>query len=339
MNKLTPNIDQTPAVLSFNYETFKAQLEQRIAQYRTVVTADTVKDAKETATELNKLKTELDTERKEAIKFVSAPIKKADDQMKECVRIIADGRQEILDQVAKFDQARLDTLRQQLTVMRDETRAKVEVKPEFQGTADSIEDLVKLSNLTATDRPTAKAGRDVHDRVMAERQLQQTVERRLLELENASYRAGLSVPLERTHVEHFLFADEAAYSDKLQRLMDVEITRQKQAEEKQRQAAHREREQQEAEQQREQARQDRMQTAEPEAPAPTPAPEQPVQAKQEPVPSGSEHYTLNVTLTATLPAGMAVADVESQFREFIEGSGVAKVKGILVTPARMEDAA
>jgi len=366
MSNLTPEIKQTPAVLSFNYETFKADLEQRLEKYRTVVTADTVKQAKETATELNKLKTELDTQRKEAIRYVSAPIKQADDQMKECVGLVASGRQEILDQVAKFDQARLDGLREELHGRRDRLRADAEIWPEFQGAADDLSDLVTLGNLTATDRVTNKAAQAVADRVNEELQLQNTVERRLLELENASYRAGLSSPLERAHVEHFLYADGDTYQTKLQQLLDVEVDRQQKAEAKIRQSVQQEQAQKQAEEQAASERQARL-NPEPEpevtapmdrpdladdaglfgdqmsggyaVPEPEPEPE-PVQDQPATQSSGeSAQYTLTVTMTATLPAGMDEADIEAQFREFIQGPGNTRVDWITVEREAREDAA
>jgi len=333
-NTLNPEITQQPAVLSFDYESFKADLEKRLELYRTVVTADTVKEAKETATELNKIKTDLDTRRKEAIKYVSAPIKTADDQMKECVKLVADGRQEILDQVAKFDQVRLDGLKEELTGRRDRLRADAGIQPEFHGAADDLSDLVKHGSLTATDRLTSKAAQAVADRVNAELQLQQTVERRLLELENASYRAGLAAPLKKAHVEHFLRADEDTYQAKLNELLETEVERDRQSREAMARDA------------------ERQAQVKPE-PKPEPAPEpaatetQPVEqdsqpthggyqpqaeAKPQGAPAGkSEKFHMTVTMTATLPAGLAEADIERQFRAFIEKGGNTKVDFMTVT--------
>jgi len=329
-NILNPEITQQPAVLSFAYETFKADLEKRLEQYRTVVTADTVKEAKETATELNKIKTDLDTRRKEAIKYVSAPIKTADDQMKECVKLVADGRQDILDQVAKFDQARLDGLQDELIQRRDRLRADAEIQPEFYGAANDLSDLVKLGNLTAKDRLTNKAVQAVADRVNAELKLQQTVERRLLELENASFRAGLAAPLSKAHVEHFLYANDETYAAKLDELLQAEVERDRQS----RQAIARESEKQaQAEPQPEPEPEPQKPTLEeaglaggPEHGGYMAKPEPQDEPRQAPAqPGQSEQYHMTVTMTATLPAGMTEQDVEQQFRAFIEGPGNTKV--------------
>jgi len=326
MSQLNPEIKQTPAVLSFNYETFKAELEQKLEQYRTVVTVDTVKQAKETATELNKLKTELDTRRKEAIRYVSAPIKAADDQMKECVRLVADGRQDILDQVARFDKERLEKLHEKLIEDRDIMRSELEIRPEFHGAASDLTDLVKLGNITPKGRPTGKAGDAVYERVNQEHQLQLTVERRILELENASYRAGLAAPLTKAHVEHFIRADEETYQAKLGELFKAEIERDRQS----RQAIA-----QEAE---------RQAQAKPEL-APEPddagltgdighggyAPKAETEPKPQAAPAGnSVMFFITVTMSAQLPTGMTEAQVEQQFRAFIEQSGNTTVDFITV---------
>lgn len=369
-NELTPKIEQTPAVIDFDYETFKAQLEQRLAQYRTVVTADTVKQAKATATELNKLKTDLDDKRKAAIKYVSAPIKAADEQMKDCVKLVADGRQEILDQVAKFDQERLEQLKTLLANHRDRTRDDAQINNEFYGAASDLSDLHKLGNLTATGNLTAKATTEVDERVNAELQLQQTVERRILELENACYKAGLAQPLQREHVDHFLKADTDTYQAKLQQLIDVEVQRQQQAEAAMRQRVEREQAEQHAERQRNQERQQRLdeqqesqghqdEPVEIPAPAgragweddaglfgdqmssgyaaPDPVPEQ--SALEAKPAGGSDQFTLTVTMTATLPAGMSEDDVREQFRAFIQGPGNVSVDWITVERDAQEDAA
>jgi len=42
-------------------------------------------------------------------------------------------------------------------------------------------------------------------------------------------------------------------------------------------------------------------------------------------PAASETYSLTVTMTATLPAGMSLSDIRQQFRAFIESPGNVQV--------------
>lgn len=351
MSNLKLEVISTPAAIDFDYEAFKSQLEKDLKKYETVVTEDTVKDAKALCTELNARKNELDASRKEAIKVASAPIKDADNKMKSLVAMLEDGRQHTLSQVRVFEQKRLNELLEDLTGRRNRLRADAQIHEEFYGAASDLNDLVKLGNITPTGRTTNKACQAVHDRVNQELSLFQTVERRLLELENASYRAGLAAPLTRAHVEHFLKADDETYATKLQALIDAEIERDRQGREAIERKAKQEAEIKANREAEEKARQDRLdeqnrqadqqQEAEAQSMAEaehagstqtiqaaipeTVAPAVPASAH------GSDTYTMTVTMTATLPAGMTEADVQEQFRQFIEGPGNVRVDFLTAT--------
>jgi glycine cleavage system regulatory protein len=56
-------------------------------------------------------------------------------------------------------------------------------------------------------------------------------------------------------------------------------------------------------------------------------------------PGSSETFTLTVTMTATLPAGMNEADIERQFKEFIEGPGNTRVDFMTVEKEAEAEAA
>jgi len=322
---LDPKINNTPAVIDLDYEGFKAQLEQHLAQYNTVVTADTVKDAKALATELNALKTRIDDKRKEAVKYVSAPIKAADTKLKELVQLVEDGRQGILTQVRVFDEKRLEKCRELLSAKREALFGEYAVADEFRRA--EFDDLVKLTALTAKDNLAAAPVRELSGRVRQDRELQDTVERRLLELENASYKAGLASPLTRAHVEHFLEADDATYAEKLQALLDVEIQRDRDS----REAIARQAERDAPKEPEDPGLFDDLGHGGCAVPEPEPAPE-PV-AEDHPVTQSSgesERYTLTVTMSATLPAGMTEEQIRQQFREFIEGPGNTQVDFMMI---------
>lgn len=342
MSDLNLTIENTPAVIDLNYEAFKAELEQHLEKYATVVTVDTVKDAKALATELNALKKDLDDRRKATIKYVSAPIKDADDKMKSLVAMVEEGRQHTLSQVRVFEQKRLDELLEDLTGRRDRLRADAEVQPEFFGAASELGDLVKLGNITATGRSTNKACQAVHDRVNQELSLQQAVDRRLLELENASYKAGLAAPLTRAHIEHFLKEPDETYAAKLQALLDAEIERDRQGREAIERKAKQEADAKQAAEAEEQARQQRIEEQNRQADAQQasqagcgdydqPEPERSNDPITKSPSVGSETFTLTVTMTATLPAGMSESDIEQQFRQFIEGPGNVRVDFLTAT--------
>ena len=94
-----------------------------------------------------------------------------------------------------------------------------EVEDEFQKA--EYKDLVILSNILESGKLTGKAKNEITARVNADKQKQTEIKMRLLELENKCYRAGLKVPLERVHVEAFLFADTQDYETRLSSLLYV----------------------------------------------------------------------------------------------------------------------
>src|SRR5690625_3118557 len=240
-------IENTPALVSVNFDQLRERLEQELERYRVVVTADTLADAKKLATELNSTKKLIDDRRKAEVAKASEPIKQFDERMKELVLMCAKGRQDILDQVKRFEDETREICRALLMSHRESMFKKHGVAEEFQRTENqsTIEDLVKISHVTAKGALTKAAKDTVEQRVMEDAALQAKIERRLLELENRSYKAGLSAPLQRGHVEAFLFADDDHYQASLEQMISVEVERQEQAEEALRKKVAKENERQE----------------------------------------------------------------------------------------------
>src|SRR6056297_2528474 len=151
------SLQKTPAVLSVNFEEAREAIKQHVAKYNIVVTADTVGEAKKTATELNKQAKELDDRRKAAIAEVSAPIREADEQMKQLVTLYKDGRKKIIDQVERFeDETRAEAARK-LEARREEVWDSLGVDDEFR--AAEYRDLVRLTALTQAGNLAAGAKR------------------------------------------------------------------------------------------------------------------------------------------------------------------------------------
>jgi len=244
MHKSIVKIDTQQPTVAVNFDQAKAEIERMVSKYRgIVVTADTLKEGRTSAQELNALAKEIDSRRKAAVSEVSAPIKAFEEQMKELRQIVLDGRSEITDQMDKFEQERLEDCKRKLDTLCSALIGQYEVAPEFQRAR--YDDLVKLGSLTDRGNLTGAAKNELEKRVQADRQLQDQVKMRLLELENASYKAGLDAPLERQHIEHFLFEDDETYQAKLQALLDTEVKRQEQTRLRARERAERDAQQQE----------------------------------------------------------------------------------------------
>jgi len=221
----------TPAILSVDFDKVKAELKSELEQYEIVVTGDTVGGAKELATKLNKTAGAIDTRRKELVSDASAPIKEFDTNMKELVQLCQTGRADILGQVKTFEDETRAKVRQLLAAAVITQYDAWEVGEEFQTV--TTEDLVILSNVTSKGNLSKAAREAVAIRVINQYNLEGAVKIRLLELENSCYKAGLKSPLTRTHINHFLFDELESYVDKLAMLIDVELTRQEQAEQQQ----------------------------------------------------------------------------------------------------------
>jgi hypothetical protein len=218
---------KTPVVLTGNFEEVRAHFVEQLKAYDLVVTVDTLADAKKLATELNKAATEVKSRGKAVSSEASAPIDAFNNQVKELAQLLLDARTKLTEQVKRFE---------------DETRAKALAALQAylveQGTAKGIQtecqtatvdDLANLSTLTSTGKLSAKAKAEVDARIQADLNLQTQTEMRLIKLENESYKAGLSVSLERRHVEAFLFANENEYSMRLASLFEAEVQREAKA--------------------------------------------------------------------------------------------------------------
>lgn len=306
-------IRNTPALVEVNFEALKERLEAELAHYEIVVTADTVADAKKLATELNATKKVIDDRRKAEVAKASEPIRKFDEQMKDLVIMCAAGRQKILDQVSRFEDEVRDLCGGLLVDARLALWQKHGVDVEFQSA--QISDLKKTSNVTAKGNLTKAAKDEVEKRVLADKALQELTDRRLMELENRSYKAGLKAPLTRTHVESFLYESNEIYTERLDRLIAIEIERQDQAEARLRKDL-------DKEQAREQAKQ-------------APSPQQAGQSAPSPQPAkGKIAYNVTCTFHVEVPPSITEHAVDTELRRMMKRAGFTSLTGVYVQRAQ-----
>lgn len=230
MKQVLQTIESEAAKFTVDFKKAKAELTKQLKKYDVVVTADTVKDAKLLATELNKQAADLNTRRKEAVYNVSAPIRAFEADMNHLVDMCKDGRERILKQVTAFEDKTREECQSLLESLRAELWESIGVTDEFKSA--EFDDLIKLTSLTAKGSLTGKAKATLEHRVNQDKQKQIEVDMRVLELENRCYRAGLKVPLTREHVKDFLYASVDVYETRLNALIHVEVKRAKEAEEK-----------------------------------------------------------------------------------------------------------
>lgn len=357
MTELTIKTESVPAAITVNFEELRQALAERLEKYKVVVNSETVRDAKALATELNKLAGELDKRRKDEVAKASEPVKAFDGRMKELVGMCKDGRQHLIKQIDKFDD---ETRRQCYELLRDLRRELVEkhgVTSEFQ--RSGFDDLVLVSNVTAKGNLAAKAKSALESRVMEDKALQDRTDRRLLELENASYRAGLSAPLTRDHIHRILFLEDAEYGSELDKLLAAEVEREKAAQERMRakiqaEEEHKAREKAETERREREAQEraeagkvarDAREKSERDSPEPTqpPAPEQREPsgtdqveamrrmmepAKPEADAVGTVTWEVTATFATTVKAHVTQAAIEAELRRVMARAGITALESV-----------
>lgn len=237
-------VEAHPPKLSVNFEAMKEALTAEVAKYGdVVVTEDTISEARDAAKQINATRKAIDQVRKERRREAMAPIEKFDADMKALTGICDDARSKITSQIEQFDQQRLQDcermVHEAMAAAWDEKDVVVDYR------RSRVDDLVKLGNLTNKGNLTKSAKDTITARASEDRALQDRVKMRLLELENRSYRAGLSAPLTQDHVHQWLESDDETYEKQLQRILDAEIQREEQAEARRRKQWERERAQEE----------------------------------------------------------------------------------------------
>lgn len=218
-----------PANIKFNLQEYREGIRTELKKYDLVVTVDTVKDAKALAADLNGQAKSLKDRFKEAAALVTKPVDDLALEVADIVTEILDSKEKLTAQIKKFEDARKVTIRTIIEAKRLELWDKLEVQEEFRNAP--IDKLVKLTAVTDKDNLTAATLRDLQSLIDTNRRLQDQTEKRLLMLENQSYREGLKAPLTREHVESFLFADDVPYNANLAKMFMSELKRQKATEE------------------------------------------------------------------------------------------------------------
>lgn len=217
-------IDIQPALVEINYQEVKSQLREHLRQYDVVVTAETLKESKELATNINKQRQAMKKRFKEAIAKASAPIQDLESKVNELDAMQEEVRQKLLRQVAVYEDETRQAAERMLITLRAELWDKHDIEGPYR--TASIKDLIKISSVTDKGNLTKAARDTLGARVNEDKALQDQTTIRLLELENRSYRAGLTAPLAREHVVAFLWAPPEQYEAKLQALLDAEVKRQ-----------------------------------------------------------------------------------------------------------------
>jgi len=221
----------TPAKVEHNIAPLKAALVKKIDdQSNIVITLENVKEGKEVAAEINKTKSALAGERKRVVSEASVDVKAFDAAAKELEAICDEGYRKLKDQTDKFDEAKT---KEHLQIIKDALAAAWEaagIEPEFRRAV--VDDLASLTAVTPKGSLTKATKTPLDSRVAEDKARQDMVEKRLLKLENESFRAGLVSPLDRSHVAAFLFGPDDVYQRHLDAILQKEVERQQAAQDR-----------------------------------------------------------------------------------------------------------
>jgi len=141
-------------VITINYETLKAELENSLESYKgLVVTEETLAGSKAAQKELASLRVKIDTYRKDKKKEVEKPIKAFEAQCKELIALVESVEKPIKEGIKVFDDKRREEKRQTALELIKEVAAAQGLNEKYAAKLTVID---KYMNLTAT----AQAVRD-----------------------------------------------------------------------------------------------------------------------------------------------------------------------------------
>lgn len=305
-------ITSVPAKVNVNFEELKQAITDHLEKYQNVViTSETVQDGKKLIEQINTTRKQLEKRRKDEVAKASEPVKLFDNQMKELVKLHDQVLGEIRAQVARFEEQRKAEILEDLKALRERLWNESCVDAEFRHAR--CEDLALLGAVTAKGNFTSKTMNEVTHRVGQDKALQSQTELRLARLEADSYKAGLAAPLNRGHVEHFLFAPDEEYQAKLEALFKSEIAREEQAVQRRRAEFNNERKM--------------VDTALAEAqPAAQPVP--PMEEVRHEAPAGQIPLTVTCTFHITVGPKATNEAVRTKIREKLEAAGFTTLANI-----------
>lgn len=319
----TLTVNATPPAITSNFATIREQLAKELESADIVVTEDTVADAKKKATEINKLRKEIDDRRKEHVKAMTAPIRDWENQAKELVAMCDEARAGITSQVSKFESKALASVRELMQMRLEQYYDAKGVRERFQVPLPAgIERLsYKLASGGLSAAGKKEAEQIVHDCLAK----QQAEDIRLAGLEGECMKAGLTSALTEEHVRGILHLPDAEYRERLASLIDVQLIAQKKAQE----AARAEVEAQQAE---EALHSPPAQMADADIDAATqaenPSADMPVEEQAHvysaPEPVEGQRVSFIVRLETNIPDGWTVAQVQSVLLKKLRDAGVEK---------------
>jgi len=223
MNELI--ITATPVAITGNFEEIKTELVENLKAFDIAVTDENLAEAKRMATDLNKLAKQIDDVRKAKATEFKAPVVAFEAKVKELTTLILDGRAKIITQTEVYENKVRELCKKLLLEELTRLNESFAISPEYR--TANIDKLAISSNLTGGMKLSKKAAESVLEMVTADKNTQDTVNSRIANLESICKRAGLEPAINPDAIMAFVREPEASYTEKLNRMIDTEISRQK----------------------------------------------------------------------------------------------------------------
>ena len=222
-----------PAAIDFNFDELKAELAERLDHYNSlVVTEDGIKEAKADRAKLNKLRTAIDTRRKDIKKEYMKPYSEFEGKIKELTVLIDQPIKAIDDQLQGYEERR-----------KEERKEKVENTYQLV-IREQIKDIIPLEkifdpkwlNATTSMKKVLEDLRAIDERVSADLLVLESIEEKYRLPVKSVYMNTLNIQNALKHRDELIAAEEAFIAREAERKAQEEARKAHEAEIKAREA-------------------------------------------------------------------------------------------------------
>lgn len=224
---------ELPAAIDFNFEELKAELAERLDHYNSlVVTEDGIKEAKADRAKLNKLRTAIDTRRKDIKKEYLKPYNDFEGKIKELTVLIDQPIKAIDTQLQGYEERRKEERKEKVAAtyklaIREQLRDIIPLEKIFDP---------KWLNATTSMKKVLDDLRAIDERVSADLLVLETVDEKYQILVKNVYMNTLSIQTAMKHKEELIAAEEAFIAREAERKAQEEARKAREAEIKAREA-------------------------------------------------------------------------------------------------------
>ena len=172
-------VETTLPTIKANFDVVKQQLIDGLKTYDVLITAETVKDGKAMASEINKIKKAIKDQEKKALEDILGPGNEFKEKIKELMDLAEEAREKITSQVTAYEEATKLEIQKKVKAFLTEEIEKAELRDPF-FLVDSL-DLVKLTAVTKTGNLTSATINMIKGRVADKKNLQLQEDARIAE--------------------------------------------------------------------------------------------------------------------------------------------------------------